>query len=99
MSTDPKHNLPSMNELPKEAQKQLESLVEHGLGDLNLRQILATALKALNEAERRQFLNQSDDDKANGFYDRSLMLGSIPLDVEVPRARRSRTSSVSQSER
>ncbi len=87
MSTDPKHNLPSMNELPKEAQKQLESLVEHGLGNLNLRQILATALKALNEAERRQFLNQSDDDKANGFYDRSLMLGSIPLDVEVPRAR------------
>ncbi len=52
MSTDPKHNLPSMNELPKEAQKQLESLVEHGLGNLNLRQILATALKALNEAER-----------------------------------------------
>ena len=87
MSMDPKHNLPSMNELPKEARQQLDSLVEHGLGDLNLRQILATALQALNEAERRQFLNQSDDDKANGFYARSLMLGSIPLDVEVPRAR------------
>ena len=87
MSTDPKHNLPSMNELPKEARQQLDSLLEHGLGELNLRQILATALKALNEAERRQFLNQSNDDKANGFYDRSLMLGSIPLDVEVPRAR------------
>jgi len=76
-----------MNELPKEARQQLDSLVEHGLGHLNLRQMLAMALKALNEAERRQFLNQSDDDKANGFYDRSLMLGSIPLDVEVPRAR------------
>lgn len=87
MSTDPKHNLPSMNELPKEVRQQLDSLVEHGLGDLNLRQILATALKALNEAERSQFLDRRDDDKANGFYERSLTLGSIPLDVEVPRAR------------
>lgn len=87
MSTDPKHNLPSMNELPQEARQQLDSLLEYGLGDLNLRQILATALKALNEAERRQFLDHRDDDKANGFYERSLMLGSIPLDVDVPRAR------------
>ena len=37
MSTDPKHNLPSMNELSKEARQQLDSLVEHGLGELNLR--------------------------------------------------------------
>ena len=87
MSTDPKHNLPSMNELSKEARQQLDSLVEHGLGELNLRQMLAMALKGLSEAERRQFLNHSDDDKANGFYERSLMLGSIPLDVNVPRAR------------
>ena len=87
MSTDPKHNLPSMNELPKEAQQQLDNLLEYGLGNLSLRQILATAFKALNEAERRQFLDHRDDDKTNGFYERSLMLWSIPLNVEVPRAR------------
>jgi putative transposase len=87
MSTDPKHNLPSTTELPKQAQQQLETLLESGLGELSLRQILAVALRVLNEAERRQFLDHSENDKANGFYERSLQLGSIPLDVEVPRAR------------
>ena len=60
MSTDPKHNLPSMNELSKEARQQLDSLVEHGLGELNLRQMLAMALKGLSEAERRQFQARSE---------------------------------------
>jgi transposase-like protein len=87
MSTDPKRNLSSTPELSKEAQQQLDHVLDYGLGDLSLRQILATAWKALNEAERRQFLNHVDDDKANGFYERSLRLGSIPLDVEVPRTR------------
>jgi transposase-like protein len=87
MSTDPKHNLPSTTELPKQTQQQLETLLESGLGELSLRQILAVALRALNEAERRQFLDLRDDDKANGFYERCLKLGSIPLEVEVPRAR------------
>jgi hypothetical protein len=87
MSTDPKRNVPSTPELSKEAQQQLDHLLEYGLGELSLRQILATAWKALNEAERRQFLNRADDDKANGFYERSLKLGSIPLDLEVPRTR------------
>jgi transposase-like protein len=87
MSTDPKRNLPSTAELSKNAQQQLDNLMQHDLGDLSLRQILATAWKALNEAERRQFLNDADDDKANGFYERSLKLGSIPLDIEVPRTR------------
>ena len=58
-----------MNELPKKAQQQLDNLLEYGLGNLSLRQILATALKALNEAERRQFLDHRYDDKANGFYE------------------------------
>ena len=87
MSTDPQRNLPSSGELPKEAQRQLEKLLDGGLGELSLRQILATAFKALNEAERRQFLTSSEQDKANGFYERALQLGSIPLELEVPRTR------------
>ena len=87
MSTDPERNLSSTSELSNEARQQLDHLLEHGLAGLSLREILAAALKALNEAERRQFLNRADDDKANGFYERSLKLGSIPLDVEVPRTR------------
>ena len=87
MSTDPRNNLPSSGELPKEAQRQLEKLIEGGLGGLSLREILAMAFKALNEAERRQFLTSSEQDKANGFYERALQLGSIPLELEVPRTR------------
>ncbi len=52
MSTDPKHNLPSMNELSKEARQQLDSLVEHGLGDLNL--LRARAPPALSQANNRK---------------------------------------------
>ncbi len=87
MSTDPKRNLPSTAEFSNDAQQQLDNLMQHGLGGLSLRQILATAWKALNEAERRQFLNDVNDDKANGFYERSLKLGTIPLDIHVPRTR------------
>jgi len=87
MSTDPEHNLPSSTELPKETQRQLDQLLEGGLGELSLRQILATTFKALNEVERRQFLARSEDDKGNGFYERSLQLGSIPLELDVPRTR------------
>jgi putative transposase len=87
MSTNPQRNLPSSGELPKEVQGQLDKLLDGGLGELSLRQILATAFKALNEAERRQFLTSSEQDKANGFYERSLQLGSIPLELEVPRTR------------
>ena len=57
------------------------------MAGLSLREILAMAFKALNEAERRQFLTSSEQDKANGFYERALQLGSIPLELEVPRTR------------
>jgi len=87
MSTDPKRNLPSTAGFSNDVQQQLDNLMQNGLGDLSLRQILVTVWKALNEAERRQFLNDVNDDKANGFYERSLKLGTIPLDIQVPRTR------------
>jgi transposase-like protein len=38
-------------------------------------------------AERKVYLDNANDDKPNGFYDRSLQLGSIPVEVRVPRTR------------
>jgi len=38
-------------------------------------------------AERNVYLEKSPADKPNGFYDRSLQVGSIPTDIRVPRTR------------
>jgi len=37
--------------------------------------------------ERNIYLQDVPTDKPNGFYDRSLQLGSIPVDIRVPRTR------------
>jgi transposase-like protein len=84
MSPDPKPTLPP---LPPSTQDEIEHAVAGGLGELSLRQLLGTLLTLLGESERRAFLARTTGDKGNGFYDRSLQLGSIPVEVEVPRTR------------
>ncbi len=66
---------------------ELERAVAGGLGDLSLREMLATSVNALSTAQRSAHLQQVDDDRPNGFYERGLKLGSIPLDISVPRVR------------
>jgi transposase-like protein len=44
-------------------------------------------LSNLGLAERRAYLARMTGDKGNGFYDRSLSLGSVPVDLRVPRTR------------
>jgi len=44
-------------------------------------------LSSLAHAERSAYLDSQAEDKANGFYPRSLLLGSVPVDLEVPRTR------------
>jgi transposase-like protein len=85
MSTDPKSTLPPP--LPQAVQQEVDEALAGGLGELNLRQLFAALLNALGKAERRAFLTRTSDDKANGFYDRSVGLGSIPLELQVPRTR------------
>jgi transposase-like protein len=70
------------------AQAEVERAVSSGLGDLNLRELLALCFESLSKAERRAFLARVAGDKANGSYRRSLRLGSIPLQLSVPRTRR-----------
>ncbi len=49
--------------------------------------IIAVVLKHLAEAERSAYLAANPGDKGNGFYQRTLELGSLPLTLDVPRTR------------
>lgn len=70
-------------QLPEEVEQALAG----GLGELTLRQLLAWLLSCLGQGQRKVYLDQAPRDKGNGSYLRSLMLGSLPLEVEVPRTR------------
>jgi len=86
MATDPKSSLPptaAAESLPLEVHQALAS----GLGDLNLRELLSWLLSTVGLAERKAYLERILQDKPNGFYQRSLELGTIPLEVRVPRTR------------
>ena len=86
MTTDPKASLPptsASEPLPAEIRQVLAS----GLGDFSLRELLSWLLSSVGLAEREAYLERIRQDKPNGFYDRSLQLGSIPLEVRVPRTR------------
>ena len=86
MATDPKSSLPPTapaDSLPPEVRQALAS----GLGDFNLRELLSWLLSSVGLAERKAYLDRILQDKPNGFYERSLQLGTIPLEVRVPRTR------------
>jgi len=44
-------------------------------------------LSSLGQAERQTYLARTPTDKGSGCYARSLKMGSIPLQIEVPRTR------------
>jgi len=86
MATDPKPSLspkPSPESLPADVQQALAS----GIGDFSLRELLSMLLSGVGLAERQAYLERMAHDQPNGFYDRSLQLGTIPLEVRVPRTR------------
>lgn len=86
MATDPKSSLPPSSpsdSLPAEVRQALAS----GLGDCNLRELLSWLLSSVGLAERKAYLERILQDKPNGFYERSLQLGTIPVEVRVPRTR------------
>ena len=86
MATDPKPSLspePSPESLPADVQQSLA----FGIGDFSLRELLSLLLSGVGLAERQAYLERRAHDPPNGFYDRSLQLGTIPLEVRVPRTR------------
>jgi putative transposase len=86
MATGSNKSLPPSS--PRQVEKsEIEKLLQSGLGDFSLRELLGALLSSLTHAERGAYLQAQPEDKANGFYPRSLLVGSVPLEVEVPRTR------------
>ena len=86
MPTDPNPGVAphsSSESLPAEIAQALAA----GLGQFSLREMLALILNSLSLAERQAYLAGAHADKANGSYARSLKMGSIPLQIDVPRTR------------
>jgi putative transposase len=85
MATGSNKSLPPSPASPF-GKSEVEKILQSGLGEFSLRELLGALLSSLAQAERDAYL-QSHEDKANGFYPRSLLLGSVPIDLEVPRTR------------
>src|SRR3989304_6718138 len=86
MPTDPKSNV-SQNLDPASLENEIERLLSSGLENFGVRELLGLMLSAIGQSERRTYLAQPSADKGNGGYGRSLNVGSIPVDIEVPRTR------------
>ena len=86
MATDPKKSLPP-SVISSTAKTDIDRLLQTGLADFSLRELLGMLISSAGAAERNVYLQDTPTDKPNGFYDRSLQVGSIPVDIRVPRTR------------
>src|SRR5437870_13264561 len=86
MATDPKKSL-TPSAVSSSAKTDIDQLLQTGLADFSLRELLGLLISSAGAAERNVYLEKDPTDKPNGFYDRSLQLGNIPVDVRFPRAR------------
>lgn len=86
MTTDSKKSL-SPSAVPQFAKSEVEKVLQSGLGDFTLRELLGTLVSSAGLAERQVYLEQSEGDKPNGFYDRALQVGTVPVEIRVPRTR------------
>lgn len=86
MSTDPKKSLApaAISELAK---NDIDQLLQTGLADFSLRELLGLLISSAGVGERNVYLEKTAADKPNGFYDRSLQVGTVPVDIRVPRTR------------
>ena len=85
MATDPKKSLPptSTSEFGK---SDVDQMLQTGLADFSLRELLGFLVSSVGTAERNAYMEKTND-TPNGFYDRSLQVGTIPVEVRVPRTR------------
>ncbi len=86
MTPDSTKSLTPTPSLSESSKRQMTELLESGLADFSLRDLLGALLTDVGEAERKTYL-QNAQDKANGFYARTVQVGSVPVDVDVPRTR------------
>ena len=86
MPADPNKSVPS-EQISESTKTQIQTLLGSGLADFSLRELLGTLLSGVSVAERDLHLEHRPKDRPNGFYDRSLQVGSVPVDIRVPRTR------------
>ena len=86
MTTDPQKILTPAS-VSDVAKNDIDRLLQTGLADFSLRELLGLLISSTGAAERNLYLEKISTDKPNGFYDRSLQLGTIPVEVRVPRTR------------
>jgi len=75
----------------------LESLTEDYLTKdilnrqkLGVKEFIELVMETLMNSERKVFLSEEEDNKANGYYGRTLNAGSFKIDLNVPRDRKGR---------
>jgi putative transposase len=86
MATGPNKSV-TPSPLPEFAKSDIDKVLQSGMADFTIRQLLGLLMSSTGVAERKVYLEDTPHDKPNGFYDRSLQLGSIPVDIRVPRTR------------
>ncbi len=86
MPTDPNPSL-APNSPSESLPAELAQALAAGLDNFSLRELLGLVLNSLGQAERQAYLASTPADKGNGTYARSLKMGSIPLQIDVPRTR------------
>jgi len=55
---------------------------------IGIRKLLESVVKLIMNQERNLFLENDNDNKANGYYERSLNIGSFKLNINAPRDKR-----------
>jgi putative transposase len=74
--------------IPELVKTDVDRLLESGMADFSIRELLGLLLSSTGASERKVFLENAPQDRANGFYERAVQLGTIPVDVRVPRTRK-----------
>jgi transposase-like protein len=94
MATGSKKSVPP-TPVSEFGKSDVDKLLQSGLADFSLRELLGALISSVAQAERQAYLSKQPEDKANGFYPRGLQIGSLPVDVEVPRTRTGQFRAVS----
>jgi transposase-like protein len=85
-NTSPKPSV-AQTALPADIDAEIQQALGGGLADLSLRELLSLMLSSAATAERTAYLRRTPSDKGNGSYARALDLGSLDLQLDVPRTR------------
>src|SRR5215831_11903911 len=73
--------------IPESVKSDVDKILQSGFADFSIRELLGFLISSTGSAERKLYLDNVSEDQPNGFYERSLQVGSIPVEIRVPRTR------------